>query len=360
MPRHALRRLSLAVVQLAVLAVLIFLLTASLPGDAAEVAFNEQASLEQVARLRRQLGLDRPLGDRFADWAGSLLSGDLGTSLVGGEPVGDIVARSLTTTALLALVTAVILVPLALVLGLVMGLREGGRLDRAFSAVMLTLNSVPDFVLALALVAVFGLRLGWFPSTWLGAGTGDLLTRPGLLVLPVAVLLARTVCVLARQFRAGTIAALNAEYAVQARRLGVPRAALVLRHVLPNAAVPGVQELARTGDQLLGGVLIVEAVFAIPGSATALIDAVQSRDVPTVQALTLLLAAVALALNVTADLVCHRLAPRTGGRWPIASCCWRTAGSPARAQRRTSCPPGPCPAGSAAERPGSPGWTCGN
>ena len=311
MLRHALRRVALAVVQLAALAVLIFLLTSLLPGDAAEVAFNEQASLEQVAQLREQLGLDRPIGERFADWAGALLSGDLGTSLIGGEPVTEIVARSLTTTALLACVTVVILVPLSLALGLVMGLREGGRLDRALSAVMLALNSVPDFVLALVLVAVFGLRLGWFPSTWLGAGTADLLTRPGLLVLPVAVLLARTVCLLARQFRAGTINALNAGYVVQARRLGVPRARLVLRHVLPNAAVPGVQELARTGDQLLGGVLIVEAVFAIPGSATALVDAVQGRDVPTVQAVTLLLAAVALALNVAADLVSHRLAPRT-------------------------------------------------
>ncbi|MFC4052877.1 ABC transporter permease [Actinomadura syzygii] len=311
MARHALRRVSLAVVQLAALAILIFLLTALLPGDAAEVAFNEQASLEQVAQLRTQLGLDRPLADRFADWAGALLSGDLGTSLIGGEPVGGIVARSLATTALLACVTAVLLVPLSLVLGLVMGLREGGRLDRALSAVMLALNSVPDFVLALVAVAVFALRLGWFPSTWLDAGAADLLTRPGLLVLPVAVLLARTVCLLARQFRAGTIAALHADYVVQARRLGVPRGRLVLRHVLPNAAVPGVQELARTGDQLLGGVLIVEAVFAIPGSATALVDAVQGRDVPVVQALTLLLAAVALAFNVAADLVSHRLAPRT-------------------------------------------------
>lgn len=311
MLRHALRRLSLAAVQLAALAVLIFLLTSLLPGDAAEVAFNEQASLEQVAQLREQLGLDRPLGDRFADWAGSLLSGDLGTSLIGGQPVSEIVSGSLATTALLAAVTAVVLVPLALGLGLLMALREGGRLDRALSAAMLALNSVPDFVLALAAVAVFALRLGWFPSTWLGADAAGLLTSPGLLVLPVAVLLARTLCLLARQFRAGAITALHAEYAVQARRLGVPRVRLVLRHVLPNAAVPGVQELARTGDQLLGGVLIVEAVFAIPGSATALIDAVQGRDVPTVQALTLLLAAVALALNVAADLVSHRLAPRT-------------------------------------------------
>lgn len=311
MARHAARRVLLAAVQLACLAVLVFLLTAMLPGDAAEAWFNEQATTREVADLRERLGLDRPLGERFADWAGALLSGDLGTSLVGGTPVREIVTGSLAATAVLAAVTVALLVPLAVLLGLAMGLRAGGRLDRAITAVTLALNAVPDFVLAMALVAVFSLQLGWFPSTWLGAGGADPLHQPALLVLPVAVLLARTVCTLSRQIRAGTIAALDAEYTVHARRLGVPRGRLVLRHVLPNAAVPGVQELARTGDQLLGGVLVVEAVFAIPGTATALIGAVQSRDVPTVQALALLLAALALALNVAADLVCQRLAPRT-------------------------------------------------
>ncbi|OLT11984.1 peptide ABC transporter permease [Actinomadura sp. CNU-125] len=311
MPRHAARRVLLAAVQLALLAVLIFLLTELLPGDAAAARANEQMGLEEVADLRERLGLDRPPVERFADWAGGLASGDLGVSLVGGTPVREIVTGSLAATALLAAVTAVLLVPLAMLLGLTMGLRAGGRLDRAITAVTLALNAIPDFVLAMALVAVFSLRLGWLPSTWLGADGADLLHRPALLVLPVAVLLARTVCTLSRQIRAGTIAALESEYVAQARRLGVPRTRLVLRHVLPNAAVPGVQELARTGDRLLGGVLIVEAVFAIPGTATALIEAVQGRDVPTVQALTLLLAAVALAFNVAADLVSQRLAPRS-------------------------------------------------
>ncbi|GHJ41250.1 ABC transporter permease [Streptomyces sp. TS71-3] len=311
MLRYALRRLLLSLVQLAVLAFAVFVLTSALPGDAAATAFNEQAGTAQIAELRHQMGLDRPFAARFADWAGGLLSGDLGTSLVGHGPVSGVVTGSLGVTATLAGATAVLLLPLALLLGLAMGLREGGRVDRVTSAAMLALDSVPDFVLALALVALFSLRLGWLPSTWVGVEGGDLLTRPALLVLPVAVVLSRTVCRFSRQIRAGTVTALRAGYTVQARRLGVPRLRLVLRHVLPNAAVPAVQELAHTGDQLLGGVLVVEAVFAVPGAATALIDAVRSRDVPTVQALTLSLAAVALLLNLLADLVCHRLAPRT-------------------------------------------------
>ncbi|GAA2940503.1 MULTISPECIES: ABC transporter permease [Streptomyces] len=310
MLRYALRRSGWTVVQLAVLSVLVFLLTDLLPGDAATVGFNEQADLDQVARLREQMGLDRPLAERFADWAHGLLTGDLGTSLVGGGPVSDVLAHSVAATAALAAVTILLLVPLAVAVGLVTGLRAGSRTDRVVSAVTLTLTSVPDFVLALLLVALFSLRLGWLPSTWVGAD--DLWwQRPELFVLPVVVLLARTVCVLSRQIRAGTITSLGAGYTVQARRLGVPPVRLVLRHLLPNAAVPGVQELARTGDQLLGGVLVVEAVFAIPGTATALVDAVQNRDVPTVQALTLTLAAVACLLNLAADLVSRRLAPRT-------------------------------------------------
>ncbi|GAA2067404.1 ABC transporter permease [Streptomyces albiaxialis] len=310
MARHALRRTGLAVCQLALLSVLVFLLTALLPGDAADVLFNEKAGTAQIARLRAEMGLDEPPVERFLDWAGGLLTGDLGTSFTGGGPVSRIVADSVGATAVLAGATVLIAVPLALVLGLLAGCRPGGRFDRTVTAVTLALDAVPDFVLSLALVAVFALKLGWLPSTWIGATTGDLVARPGLLVLPVAVLLARTVCQLARQVRAGTLGALRSAYAVQARRLGVPRTRLVLRHVLPNAAVPAVQQLARTGDTLLGGVLVVEAVFAVPGTATALIDAVQSRDIPTVQALTLLLAAVALLLNLAADLVSHRLSPK--------------------------------------------------
>ncbi|WP_405757204.1 ABC transporter permease [Streptomyces sp. NBC_01420] len=308
MLRHALRRSAWTLVQLAALSVIVFLLTDLLPGDAATVDFNEQAGLEQVGRLREQMGLDRPVAERLADWAHGLLTGDLGTSLVGGGPVSEVLSSSLPVTAALAVVTLVLLVPLAVAVGLLTGLREGSRTDRVVSSVTLTLTSVPDFVLALLLVGVFALRLGWLPSTWVGADE-EWWRRPELFVLPVVVLLCRTVCALSRQVRAGTVTALHAGYAVQARRLGVPPARLVLRHVLPNAAVPGVQELARTGDQLLGGVLIVEAVFAIPGTATALVEAVQNRDVPTVQALTLTLAAVACLLNLVADLLAHRLAP---------------------------------------------------
>jgi peptide/nickel transport system permease protein len=308
---YALQRLALGVLQLALLAVLVFALTSLLPGDAADVRNNEDATPEQVEALREHLRLDRPPLERFGDWASGVLTGDLGTSLVSGGPVLDVLTGTATTTLVLAAVTLAVVVPLALLLGVLSGIREGGRLDRAVSSLTLTLNAIPDFVLALVLVAGLSLRLGWLPATWVGVGAADLLVEPALLVLPVTVVAARMICLLSRQIRAGMVTVLGAGYVAQARRLGVPRRTLLLRHVLPNAAVPGIQELARVGDNLVGGVLIVEAVFAIPGVATALVRAVEDRDVPTVQGLALVIAAAALVFSLAADLVCHRLVPRT-------------------------------------------------
>jgi peptide/nickel transport system permease protein len=308
MRSYAAQRAALAIVQLAVLSILVFVLTALLPGDAADMRFTETLTPEQVARMREQLGLDQPALERFTHWFGNVLTGDLGTSLISGGPVLDIVKASVGATLVLTLATLAVVVPLAVALGILMGTRENGRLDRTITSITLALSAIPDFVIAVVLVGLFSLKLGWLPATWVG---GSLLASPVLLVLPVAVLLGRTVCLLSRQVRAGTINALHAEYVVQARRLGVPRRRLLLRHVLPNAAVPGVQELARTGDTLLGGVLVVEAIFAIPGFATALVDGVETRDVPVVQGLTLVLAVAALVINLGADLVCNRLVPRT-------------------------------------------------
>jgi peptide/nickel transport system permease protein len=308
MRSYAAQRALLAIVQLAVLSVLVFVLTALLPGDAADMRFTETLTPDQIARLRSQLGLDQPALERFVHWFGNVLSGDLGTSLISGGPVLDIVKASVGATLVLTLATLAVVVPAAVALGLLMGTRENSRVDRVITSITLALSAIPDFVIAVVLVTVFSLKLGWLPATWVG---GDVLASPVLLVLPVAVLLGRTVCLLSRQVRAGTINALNADYVVQARRLGVPRRQLLLRHVLPNAAVPGVQELARTGDTLLGGVLVVEAIFAIPGFATALVNGVETRDIPVVQGLTLVLAVAALLINLTADLVCNRLVPRT-------------------------------------------------
>ncbi|WP_428962385.1 ABC transporter permease [Micromonospora fluostatini] len=308
LPRYATGRLLLGLGQVVGVATLVFVLTEALPGDAAVVIAGDQPDPERIAAVRTALELDRPAWQRYLDWLADLLRGDLGVSLVSGRPVADVLTGNAGPTVLLAVLTLLLLVPLALGVGMLAARREGGRLDRALSAVVVGLYAIPEFALAVLLVALFGVRLGWFPPTAVGTG-GNLLAQPAVLVLPLVVLLARPVCSLSRLTRAGMIEAAGSAYVAHARRLGVPGHRLWLGHALPNALAPVVQQLARTTDWLLGGVIVVEAVFVVPGLGTALVDAVTARDVPTIQGLCVLVAVVTVTVNLAADLVAFRLAP---------------------------------------------------
>ncbi|MER5335749.1 ABC transporter permease [Micromonospora sp. NPDC002717] len=309
LPRYAARRLLLGVGQVAGVATVVFVLTEALPGDAAVVIAGDQPDPARIALIRAHLHLDQPAWQRYLDWLTGLLRGDLGVSLVSQRPVAERLADSAGATVLLAALTLTVLVPLAVGVGMLAARREGGRLDRALSAGSVALYAVPEFALAILLVAGFGVQLGWLPPTAFGA---DLSARPAVLVLPLLVLLARPVCTISRLTRAGMVDALRADHVGHARRLGITGGRLWLRHALPHALAPVAQQLARTTDWLLGGVIVVEAVFVVPGLGTALVDAVSTRDVPTVQALCVLVAVTAVAVNLTADLVAFRLAPRTG------------------------------------------------
>lgn len=306
---YPVRRLGFAVVQAAVVLVASFGLTALLPGDAASVVLNEGATAEQIAVVRHQLGLDQSLLDRFGHWLAGLCSGDLGRSLVTGTPVVDELGRRFAATALLAGLTLAILVPLALGTGVLGGLREGSRVDRALTAVTVVLHAVPEFVLGLLLLAVFAVHTGLLPATAAGMRGPDLLARPEVLVLPVAVLVARQLCDLARQVRIGVAEQTAGEVAVHLRLLGLRERTVVLRHVLPGALAPAVQQLARAVEGLLTGAVIVESLFAVTGLGTGFVEAVQNRDIPQVQGYVLVFAGVVVLGNLAADLVAHRLTP---------------------------------------------------
>ncbi|MEV0081668.1 ABC transporter permease [Saccharopolyspora sp. NPDC050642] len=304
------RRLVTAALQLAAVAVTAFALTSILPGDAAVVVLGEHATDEQVAVLREQLGLDRPLWERFADWLSAVLQGDLGTSLLTGAAVSDEIARGFTTTALLALLALAVVIPLALAVGIGTGLRPGSLLDRGLNGAVVMLNSIPEFALALLLIALFALQLGWLPATAAGASGWALAAQPAVLVLPVGVLVSKQLCALARQVRIGVVEADCAEYAMHVRLHGLSERTVVLRHVLPNALGPAVQQLARAVDGLLGGVVVVEAVFALPGMGSGFVGAAMARDLPAVQGYALVFAATTIALNLFADVVVRRLVPQ--------------------------------------------------
>ncbi|MCF7553659.1 ABC transporter permease [Pseudonocardia sp. WMMC193] len=302
-------RVTIALGQLAAVTVAVFALTTFLPGDTAEVVLGPLALPEQIEVLRVQLGLDRPVWERFGAWVGGLFRGDLGTSLATGRPVVEDLGARFALTLLLAVLAVVILVPLAVALGCAAGRRPGSVADRLITATTTVAQAVPDFALGLLLVAVFALQLGWLPAT--GAGTVGLSgLTVSMLVLPVTILVSNQLGRLARQVRIGVVEAAGATHVTHLRRLGLGERTLLLRHVLPGAVVPSLQQVARTVDGLLGGVLVVEALFAMPGIGSGFVSAVQNRDLPVVQAYALLFAVTTVLVNLVADLASARLVPQ--------------------------------------------------
>ncbi|WP_308259515.1 ABC transporter permease [Pseudonocardia sp. H11422] len=295
--------------QLAAVAVVVFLLTTLLPGDTAEVVLGPDARPEQIAILRGQLGLDRPVWERFADWVAGLLHGDLGTSLLTGRPVGEDLSARFGLTGLLAVLAVAVMVPLAVGAGLLGGRRPGSPADRLLTAGMTVAQAIPDFALGLLLVALFALQLGWLPATAAGSvGWSGL--DAAMFVLPVAILVSNQLGRLARQVRIGVVEIDAAEHVAHLRRLGLSERTVLARHVLPGALVPSVQQLARVVDGLLGGVVIVEALFVLPGIGSGFATAVQTRDLPVVQAYALLFAATTVLVNLAGDLLSDRLVPQ--------------------------------------------------
>ncbi|WP_055558157.1 ABC transporter permease [Streptomyces sp. NBRC 110028] len=305
------RRLLLGVAQTVAVVLLVFALTEALPGDAAVVLASDQPDPARIAAIRESLHLDRPAYERLADWAVGLLHGDLGTSLTSGRPVSTYIADGFGPTLLLAALAVALLVPAGFGLGVLAARYEGRLVDRLISSVTLAVYAVPEFALGSLLVTVLALRLEWLPPTAVGYGT-DLLGHPAALVLPVLVLLSRPVCSLSRLVRAGMVDALASPYVAQARRYGVSGAKVRYAHALPVALAPAAQQLARTIDWLLCGVVVVEALYVIPGLGTVLLNAVAERDVPVVQGLAVVFGVLTVVLNLGADLVTHRLAPRAG------------------------------------------------
>ena len=305
----AARRLLLGGAQTVAVVVLVFALTEALPGDAAVALAGDQPDPARIAAIREALDLDRPAYERLADWATGLLHADFGHSLTSGRPVSSYISDAFGPTLLLAGLTVALLVPVGVGLGVLAARFEGRFVDRLVSSVTLGVYAVPEFAFGVLLVTVFALRLDWLPPTAVGYGT-DLLGHPAALVLPVLVLLSRPVCSLSRLVRAGMIDALASPYVAQARRYGIPGARVRYAHALPNAMAPAAQQLARTVDWLLCGVIVVEALFVIPGLGTVLMNAVAERDVPVVQGLAVVFGVITVVLNLGADLIIHRFAPR--------------------------------------------------
>jgi len=312
---HAGRRVLTGLVLAFAVSILVFAVTQVLPGDPADAILGRTATPASKDALRAELGLDRPVVAQYGDWASSVVTGDLGDSIASGRPVGPYVRSRLGNTLALALATLVIVIPLALVLGILSGVRAGRTVDHAVSSISLGLVALPEFVTGTLLAIFVAVQLDLVPPVSLIPPDESPLRSPELLLLPVVTLTLAGLAYLLRMVRSGVIETMRSDYVQMARLNGLSERRVIWRHALPNSLATTVQVVAATVQWLVGGVVVVEAVFQYPGLGLALVQSVAAQDLPVVQAITVLIAIFYIAVNIVADLTVTLLIPklRTGG-----------------------------------------------
>ncbi|MBP49808.1 MAG: ABC transporter permease [Acidiferrobacteraceae bacterium] len=313
--RALLGRLCISVVTLFVVSVLIFIGTNLLPGDVAQILLGQMATPESLAALQAKLGMDQPGYVRYFMWLRDVATGDMGFSKAGlgagnATPIVEIIEPRILNTLQLTSMVAVIAIPVALFLGLLAAMHPGTRLDRTITFSTLNLISVPDFLVATFLVLVFAVYLGWLPSiAYLrGDETGWGLIRA--LAMPTLTLIIIVSAQIIRMTRATVLNVMSSPYVEMAILKGVPRRRIIVRHALLNAIGPIVNVIALNLAWLVGGVVIVEQIFAYPGLAKLMIEAVLLRDLPLVQACAMIFCASYVVLIFIADMASILSNPR--------------------------------------------------
>ena len=305
--RFAVRRAAGLGLALALLVTVTFLIVPLLPGDPARAIAGSSATPQTVAAIRADLGLDRPLPQRFVDYVGGLARGDLGTSFRYRTPVSDVVASRLPFTVQLAVPAIVLVLVVAVPLGMAVGLatRSGRRrwLDVTFGAVAGTVAAIPPYVLGTLLVVTLAIGLKLLPPG--GAQT------PASLILPVLALSLGPACAVARVVRAETSSVLQLEFLRTARGRRLPAARLYLRHALPNLLTSVLTLTGLVLTSLLGGTVVIENVFSYPGLGTEIVQAIVSKDYPVIQGIILCVGGLALLVNLLVDVVLGIVDPRT-------------------------------------------------
>jgi peptide/nickel transport system permease protein len=305
-----LRRLAFMVLTLLLVSLITFGVTQVLPGDVAGAILGQDATPEDLARLRAELGLNRPAAVRYVEWLGGVLHGDLGKSLTLNIPAGPLIWERLQRSAVLGGLAFAVAVPLALTLGVVAGLYRDRWPDYLISIGTLVAVSLPEFVTGAGLILVLATWLQLVPPTSLGATTRPPLEAVRYLVLPVVTLTLVMLAHTARLTRASMIEVMGSAYVRTAVLKGLPRWQVVLRHALRNALLPSITVIALNTGWLIGGLVVVENVFGYAGLGRLLVEAIESRDVMVLQAIAVLVAAIYALANLGADLLYTRLNPR--------------------------------------------------
>ncbi len=297
-----LRRFWIGIATMAVVSVIVFVMTSILPGDVAQIVLGQSATPETLAALRSELGLDQPAYIRYFLWVGDMATGDLGTSKAGGAAISDLIGGRFYNTMLLAGLVAAISIPISIFLGLWAAMHPGTWLDRIVTFGTLATISVPEFFVATIMVLVLAVNLHWLPSTAL---LRDEMTFAELmlgLAMPIITLVIVVSAQMIRMTRAGILNVMSSPYIEMAILKGVPRGRIILRHAFFNAIGPIINVIALNLAYLVSGVVIVETIFAYPGLAKLMIDGVQTRDLPLVQACAMIFCGTYVILILIADI----------------------------------------------------------
>lgn len=305
-----LRRLVLMVLILFAVSFLTFLIVHVLPGDVANAILGDLATPDQVELVRERMGLNEPVLLRYWHWVTAFASGDFGVSLAYNTPIAPLVFERLSRSVLLALISLAVAVPVSVALGVLAAMYQGSLIDRIITGTVVLFFALPEYVVALMLILVFSIWLGWLPGSSLIPPGDGVLGHPAAIVLPVTVVTVGMLAYLSQVTRASMVAALRANYVRTATLKGLPGAVVVVKHALRNAMLPALVEIGLNFGYTLGGLVIVETVFAYAGIGQLLMMAVQSRDIPTIQAVVIVIAAAYGIGNLIADVVSIALNPK--------------------------------------------------
>ena len=304
------KRLGLGIMTIFVISVLIFVGVEALPGDLATAVLGQEATPETVAAFRKELKLDLPPHERYFAWLGDFMRGDLGNSLANKRPIAELVGWRFANTIFLAASAAVISVPLAIVLGLLAALYRGSWFDNAISTTTLSAISFPEFFIAYILIALLSVQIVIFPSISNINDQMSFWAKIHAIILPSLTLTFIVTAHMMRQTRAAIINVLASSFIEMATLKGLKRMRVIVLHAFPNALSPVINVVAINLAYLVVGVVIVEVVFVYPGLGQLLVDSVSKRDIPVVQASSLIFACVYISLNLLADILSILSNPR--------------------------------------------------
>jgi len=304
------RRLVFVVLVLIAVSMLVFGITALLPANVAYLILGPFAQPEQVHALEVKLGLNDPVWQQYLRWAGHFLSGDLGESTLMNRPIAPLLMEALSRSLVLTSVSFALIAVIGVGLGVVAALRHGRALDHGISIATYLGIAVPEFFWAIVVIVIFAAWLGWLPASGYEPLSAGILIWAKHLIAPTITLVFGHLAHVSRLTRSSMIEVMQSPYVTAARAKGLPERVVVLRHALRNALLPTVTVLALDFGRLMGGIVVVETIFAYPGLGRLVVFSIQNRDIPTLQAAILVVAAIYAFANLVADLLYAVLNPK--------------------------------------------------